>query len=108
MPYIKQENRPLFDGPATLIGNDAKCAGDLNYAITVIVHTYLKKKGINYANLNEVHGMLNACNMELYRAVTGPYESIKVNENGPVGIIKEFGVSPAHEHHPGQQTLFEK
>jgi hypothetical protein len=106
MPYIKPENRPVFDGPAAQIGNDATCAGDLNYAITAIIHTYIKKKGLNYANLNEVHGMLTACNLELYRAVTGPYETLKVNENGAVGIINEFGVNPPAKDHPGQQTIF--
>lgn len=106
MPYIKQENRQVFEGDASLIGESATCAGDLNYAISVITHTYLKKKGVNYANINKVMGALECCKLELYRAVAGPYETLKVNENGPVGIIKEFGCEPPSKDAPGQQKIF--
>jgi hypothetical protein len=105
MPYIKQEDRSKFIDQASNIGETASCAGDLNYAISVIVHTYLKKKGLNYANVNEAMGALECCKLELYRAVAAPYETDKVNQNGPVGIIKEFGCEPVHEH-PGQQKIF--
>lgn len=87
MPYIKQENRQKFDKAAKEVAQNAECAGDLNYAITVIIHSYLKKKGINYANINEVSGMLSCCNAEFYRRVAAPYEDVKVKENGDVGII---------------------
>ena len=105
MPDIKKEDRSKFDEAATNLGELAECAGDLNYLISVITHTYLKKKDIKYANINEIIGMLECCKLELYRAVAGPYETEKVNENGPVGIIKEFGVKPNNDI-PGQQTLF--
>jgi hypothetical protein len=106
MPYIKQENRHLFDGSAPLIGETATCAGDLNYAISVIAHTYLKKKGLNYANVNEVIGALECCKLELYRAIAAPYEDTKVIENGPVGVISEFGKSIPAKDAPGQQKIF--
>ena len=91
MPYIKPEDREKFNESAVKIGSLADCAGDLNYAITVIAHTYLKKKGIRYANINEVVGALECCKLEVYRAIAAPYESDKVVENGPVGLISEFG-----------------
>ena len=87
MPYIKQEDRPKFNTSALDIAAKAECAGDLNYAITVIIQEYIKKKGLKYANLNEVHGMLYACNAELYRRVTGPYENTCVERNGDVNRI---------------------
>jgi hypothetical protein len=92
MPYIKPQDRPKFDDAAVKIGTSAECAGDLNYAITVIAHTYLKKKGIRYANINEVMGALECCKLELYRAIAAPYETDKIIENGPVGLISELGV----------------
>lgn len=94
MPYIKKDNRYQFDSSTFNLAQDAECAGDLNYIVTSIIHHYLKKKGLNYANINEAIGALECCKLELYRAVAAPYETLKVNENGPVGIIKEFGVDP--------------
>ena len=91
MPYIKPDDRTKFDESAIKIGTTAECAGDLNYAITVIAHTYLKKKGIRYANMNEVVGALECAKLELYRAIAAPYENDKIAENGPVGLISELG-----------------
>lgn len=91
MPYIKPEDRGKFNEEAVKLGTLAECAGDLNYAITVIAHTYLKKKSIRYANINEVIGALECCKIELYRAIAANYEDDKVIENGSVGIISEFG-----------------
>ena len=91
MPYILPEDRFKFDEAAIKIGTTAECAGDLNYAITVIAHTYLKKKGIRYANINEVMGALECCKLEVYRAIAAPYENDKIVANGPVGLISELG-----------------
>jgi hypothetical protein len=86
MPYIKQEDRPRFDDVAKVIGERAECAGDLNYAITVILHTYLKKKGLKYANCNEIVGMMECCKAEFYRKVVGPYEETCIAKNGDVVV----------------------
>ena len=87
MPYIKDKDRVKFQGPAIEIANLAECAGDLNYAITIIMHSYLKKKSLNYANLNELIGMMECCKLELYRKVASPYEDIKATENGDIGLL---------------------
>jgi hypothetical protein len=92
MPYIKQEDRAKFDESAVKLGATADCAGELNYIITVILHTYLKKKGIKYSNINEVLGVLTAAQLELYRSIASPYEDIKIKESGLVGLISEFGI----------------
>jgi hypothetical protein len=105
MPYIKPQNRPLFDAETKELAEKAECAGDLNYIVTSIIHHYLKKKGMNYANINETMGALECCKLELYRAIAAPYENLKVEENGPVGIIKEFGVEP-NKDIPGQQKIY--
>ena len=89
MPYIKQENREQFNHSAYDIAVKASCAGDLNYAITTIIHAYIKMKGLKYDTLNSVHGMLDACNKELYRTVTGPYEDTCINRNGDVTILTD-------------------
>lgn len=88
MPYIKEEDRSKFDIPAKEIAEKAENAGCLNYAITVILHNYINKKGLKYANLNEVHGMLDCCNKELYRRITGPYEDSCIKRNGDAMYVE--------------------
>jgi hypothetical protein len=87
MPYIKQENRAQFDESAKDIAKKATCAGDLNYAITIMLHEYIKKNGLKYDVLNSVHGMMHCCNEELYRRVTGPYEDSCMIRNGDANLL---------------------
>jgi hypothetical protein len=89
MPYIKPDDRLKFDEESDSIALNATCAGDLNYAITRILHTYIKQKGLRYDTLNSVHGMLDACNKELYRKITGPYEETAIKRNGDLTIISQ-------------------
>jgi hypothetical protein len=87
MPYIKPEDRDKFKDIALVLAEKADCAGDLNYAITVILHAYLKRKGVRYSNVNELIGMMECCKLELYRIVGAPYEDLKIGENGAVGVL---------------------
>ena len=91
MPYIKKERRePLWRAhdkystypvlEVALIENP----GELNFAITKMVTYYIQKKGLSYAVLNEVLGVLTAVTFELYRRLAVPYENAKMAENGDV------------------------
>ena len=80
MPYIPQERRQ-----AILAGAKPQDAGELNFAITVLVDNYLNDKGgIRYAHLNEVMGAMDCAKLELYRRVVAPYEDKKIGESGDV------------------------
>jgi hypothetical protein len=80
MPYIKQERRD-----AICAGARPQDAGELNFAITVLVDNYLSDKGaIRYGHLNEVIGAIDCAKLELYRRVLAPYEDQKIQENGDV------------------------
>ena len=80
MPYITQERRA-----AILAGGNPQDAGELNFAIMVLVDNYLKDKGeIRYSHLNEVVGAMDCAKLELYRRVAAPYEDKKIAENGDV------------------------
>ena len=80
MPYIKQERRE-----AILKGDKPQDAGELNFAITMLMDNYLKDKGgVRYALLNEVIGAVDCAKLEFYRRVAAPYEDQKVSENGDV------------------------
>jgi hypothetical protein len=85
MPYVKRSERPRLDeggAPAT--------AGDLNYLITRQVDAYLARKGVSYANLNEVIGVLECAKLELYRRIVASYEDRKIAdpENGEVYTVR--------------------
>ena len=84
MPYIKQDERLIFDGDCEIMSANIETEGQLNYVITKLCHGYLKKHGTNYANLNAVHGVLNCADKELYRRITSPYEDTKIEQNGDV------------------------
>lgn len=85
MPYIKLAGRnrlnPLL---CQLLQQMPSDAGELNYLVSRICDTYIQVKGKNYANLNEVIGVLECVKQELYRRVVSPYEDIKIAENGDV------------------------
>ena len=83
IPYIKEEDRKR-------IRDDALCpqnAGELNYLITGICHEYIKEKGLCYATLNEVVGVLSCAQAELYRVVAAKYEDKKRLANGSVSEL---------------------
>lgn len=93
MPYIKQKRRE-----AILAGEKPQDAGELNFAITVLVDNYLKDKGgIRYSQLNEVIGAMDCAKLEFYRRVAAPYEDKKIEENGDVYRSNE---RPAHLSNP--------
>lgn len=88
MPYIKKDDRVKFDKSALEIAQNAECAWDLNYALTTIIHEYVKKKWLRYANLNEVIWMLECCKLELYRKIAWPYEDIAIAKNWDLDILE--------------------
>jgi hypothetical protein len=79
MPYIKREQRQKIDE-----GADPEDAGELNYALTRLVHRYLEKKGLRYSTLNEIMGVFSCAAQEFYRRWALPYEDRKIQENGDV------------------------
>ena len=80
MPYITQERRD-----ALAADERPQNAGELNYAITMIVDQYLQDQGgIRYAHLNEVVGAMECAKLELYRRLAVPYEDQKIAEAGDV------------------------
>ena len=117
MPYIKQEDRKKYeDDLKELLDMYMLQAlnnifyiranyprGVANYLATSVCHNFLKKKGLNYGNIDTVINNLKVvsknCNiqyagtiecviLEFYRTVVGPYEDLKVKLNGDIDILK--------------------
>lgn len=80
MPYITQEQRELFNDPATKPTHP----GELNYLITKLVDSFLVRSGVSYTSINAVIGALECAKLELYRRVASPYEDNKARVNGEV------------------------
>ena len=80
MPYLAPNRRLEIDEwsatPST--------PGELNYVITRQTHDYLRLKGLSYANINEVVGVLECAKQEFYRRIVAPYEDEKMRENGDI------------------------
>ena len=85
MPYIKQQDRAQWDSliestTKKLIETDSG-PGDLNYVISSIVWKLFKDIP-NYANANELMGVLECVKQEFYRRQVAEYENKKIVENG--------------------------
>jgi hypothetical protein len=80
VPYVESAARQRIDQ-----GGTPETAGELNYAITRLVDSYLVARGgIRYAHVNDVVGALECAKLELYRRIAAPYEDEKIGENGDV------------------------
>lgn len=89
MPYIKPEKRskiaPVVSGPNGRIEmQHIDCAGDLNYAFTMLAIDYYRRKGLSYQSFNDIVGAFVCSKDEFERRVVAPYEQEKVSENGDV------------------------
>lgn len=89
MPYIKPENRKVFEKPINEISENIISDGELNFVITSLLHKELNKRGLNYQNVNDLVGMLECAKLEFYRTVAAPYENIKMDQNGRVSNLDE-------------------
>lgn len=92
MPYIRQIPRTIIED---CLSDDSlnwvpSNAGDLNFVVSTFIANYLRVNGLTYANVNEMVGALECAKMELNRVIIGPYEDLKIAENGPVyhGILR--------------------
>ena len=84
MPYITQDARTRINA-----GGVPQDAGELNYAVTMVVDAYLARAAASegrtrYKHLNEAIGVLECAKLELYRRVAAPYEDQKIAESGDV------------------------
>jgi hypothetical protein len=93
MPYIDKRIR----GHMHMV--DAEDVGELNYQITKLIDSFIMRKGLNYATLNSMIGVLECAKLELYRRVAAPYEDAKCEDNGDVydSITIDTPVAPKTE-----------
>jgi hypothetical protein len=84
MPYIKEERRDWLDGTFLKeLGEEIGNAGELNYAFYRIIMDYFRMHQ-NYQGINDIIGALEGAKAEFQRRTVGPYEDIKIEENGDI------------------------
>lgn len=87
MPYIAPNDRPAIDEKIDDLIEYLKSRpvenqdGDLNYAVSRIVHEVYPPRYFHY---NRALGVLSAIQLEFYRRKVAPYEDEKITENGDV------------------------
>jgi len=86
MPYIPQTQRLDINSDLYDEGLDwtPENAGEINFVVSTFIANYIKAKGLKYAVVNEMIGALECAKLELNRVIIGPYEDIKMAENGAV------------------------
>jgi hypothetical protein len=86
MPYIKQKDRVDIIRRRNSNGEVRlpQTAGELNYAITLLLLDFITKHGKSYQTFNDITGAIENCKLEFYRRVVAPYEDIKIQDNGDV------------------------
>jgi broad-specificity NMP kinase len=91
MPYIKTDKRDKYYTGLTELGNvladvpKEDLPGELNFVISSILNDNISYyHRVNYEYFNMVIGVLECVKQELYRRMLGPYEDIKIEENGDV------------------------
>ena len=90
VPYIKQVDRDKFDGHVKALTDLIQLDGELNYFVTALIHGLLMKRGVNYQNMNNLDGALSQIRTEFHRTVVGPYEKLKIVDNGYVSKLDQM------------------
>lgn len=89
MPYIKNERREKIAPTVMELMKKLEDRGDYNYAISLLIHTYIQRNGLRYKHLNDAVGILECAKQEFIRTVVSPYEDEKIKENGAVSELDE-------------------
>ena len=86
MPYLKKTDKDKLNKILkALKTTKVSTAGELNFLITSLIHEYLKTQGLNYQHINDIVGALDGAKVEFQRRIVGPYEDLKIQDNGDVG-----------------------
>ena len=90
MPYVTEDKRSLYADEIQHFEafHAAEIpAGELNYLISSLLHSVIKKQGLKYDVLNKVMGCLECIKVSLTQTVIIPYEDTKILQNGNVSEL---------------------
>ena len=84
MPYIKQNEKNLYEYYLKNISQFITNPGELTYCIYRLMLLMTKKNNKSFANMSSIIGSIECAKMEYYRRIVSPYEDKKIKENGDV------------------------
>ena len=85
MPYIKQEDRKIFNLGFEALPYYPCKPGDLQYFIALLIERYMKHtEASGYQMHNDIIGALEGAKLEFYRRQVAKYEDQKIIDNGDV------------------------
>jgi hypothetical protein len=84
MPYITQEKRAELEHVIGQLEEYNLDCGEMNYIVTRLCNSFVRRLGKRYSVINEVIGVLECAKQEFYRRVASPYEDEKRETNGDV------------------------
>ena len=87
MPYIGQPSRDRIDPLLEKLFDRLNTRGDMNYAITRLLHLFIMREGQKYNTLNDAMGIIECVKQEFYRTVVAPYEGKKISSNGYISEL---------------------
>lgn len=90
MPYTKKESRVPLQLSLSVLAQTIENEGDLNYAMTCLVLSFVKKKGLSYSTISTVSGTIHLVGKEFEDRVVSPYESLKQMKNGDLPEYAEL------------------
>jgi len=82
--YAETETDPEEPAGAVVVVHEISTPGELNFAITKMIKWLVDQDGESYTKYNEMIGVLQCVQLELYRRAIAVYEEEKRNENGDV------------------------
>ena len=87
-PYIKDNDvRDAIECRVFELMRYVDTVGDLNFAITALLHRWVKRQTLSYRSLMICVGTLDMVKAEFYRTVVAPYEDVKRDANGSVSNL---------------------
>lgn len=84
MPYITRDRRAAIDPRVYAKDCYPLTAGELNYAITMLMKAYWQNHNRSYQTINDIVGAVEGAKAEFQRRVVVPYENDKIETNGDV------------------------
>lgn len=88
MPYITKDKRANIVKQVDKLTNAIQAVGDhpgnVNFAISKLLHYLYFYNDVSYSKINEAIGVLECVKQELYRRVASNYEDEKCQINGDV------------------------
>lgn len=83
VPDLKQKDREV-DPLIKALFKELKTKGDMNYAITRILHLFIQREGKICVNLDYAMGIVKCAKQDFYSKVVAPYEEEKIILNGDI------------------------